>query len=96
MLIDGRIGQAGPELLYIGSDGDRLDVLEGNAEILATGGELADGLGVGVPAFAIVSGEELEEGSGGIVAEVGDDGGTIGPRVGCTTSLIAAVRVAFL
>jgi hypothetical protein len=47
--------------------------------------ELADGLGVYVPAFAIVGGEELEEGSGGVVAEVGDDDVTVGSRVGRTT-----------
>jgi hypothetical protein len=38
MRVDARIGHAGPEVLDIGNDVDRLHVLEGNAEILAPAG----------------------------------------------------------
>jgi len=104
MLIDARIGQAGPELFDIRSDGDRLDVLEGNAEILAPAGELADGLGVGGPSFVIVSDEELEKGSGGVVAEVGDGRrdckSACGPDddllIAALVFVIVAMRVVFL
>ena len=41
---------------------NRLDVLEGNAEIVAPAEELDDGLDVVGPGIAIVSGEEMEDG----------------------------------
>ncbi len=64
---------------------DRLDVLEGDAEILAPAGKLPDGLGCG-PGFVIVGGEEFEEGPCSVVAHVGDDCRTVGPLLGRTTS----------